>query len=149
LEAQLAGASIPEDDIELAGREVARLGGGDALGVDIIDEDNPVWGLMEYQGQESNIGRAQGKLVNRGKKFSVRLLAPSVDACLKIVGDGSSFCIFEACTTNHAGGGPPLTIDQSLVVILNQKDRAFTDLTLEGRLVQQKYWRDGRIQLDL
>jgi hypothetical protein len=36
LEAQLAGASIPEDDVELAGREVARLGGGDALGVDFI-----------------------------------------------------------------------------------------------------------------
>jgi hypothetical protein len=49
LEAQLAGASIPEDDVELAGREVARLeGGDDALGVDFIVDDNPVWGLMEY-----------------------------------------------------------------------------------------------------
>jgi hypothetical protein len=51
------------------------------------------------------------------------------------VGDGSLFCISEACTTNHAGGGPPLTIDQSLVMILKQKDRAFTNLTLEGQLV--------------
>jgi hypothetical protein len=135
LEAQLAGAAIPEDEVDLDGDldflepSVARTRE--------VTESNPSWALVDSQGEDASGGssRPQGKSSSRGKKFSVRLLSPSSDSCLKIVGDGSSFCIAEMCRTNHAGSAAPLKLEHPVVVIMKQKDRAFADLTLEGRLV--------------
>jgi hypothetical protein len=136
LEAQLAGAAIPEDEVDLF--DIDEAPRTEDLQDRYPTEGSPGWALVggtPIQESIADSGRFQGKSGSRGKKFSVRLLTPSVDLCLKIVGDGSSFCIASGCQTNHAGNASPLKLEHSLIVILKQKDRAFADLTLEGRLV--------------
>lgn len=80
LEAQLAGAVIPEDEVDSAT-------GNEALSMAVAfvgrqSQGSPIW-LFGESNQNSLI-TSQGKLFSRGKKFSVRLLNLSVGLCLKI-----------------------------------------------------------------
>jgi hypothetical protein len=137
LERQLAGAVIPEDEVDLFGDEEDTDGW---LG----EVPSPPEGSLDGSVVVSNVLSAsggagtklQGKLGGQDKKFSVRLLDSSVlDLCLKFVGNGSSVCVVVGCTTNHSGSSSPLKLEAPMVVIMKSKDRAFVDLTLEGSLV--------------
>jgi hypothetical protein len=133
LEAQLSGAAIPEDDVEFE-NETEDLFRSNTTAPAPPHQLSPDWALVEPTGAgRSSSSEAQGK--STGKKFSICLLHPGDGLCMKIVGDGSSFCLVVGCTTNHAGNAPPLKLENPTVVILKNKERAFGDLTLEGSLV--------------
>ena len=139
LERQLAGATIPEDDVDLFD-DPGALGQDDPNPpVTSFAESSPDWSLIGHTEPATSGGTTSilhGKSLGSAKKFSVRLLDPSLfDFCLKFVGNGSSICVVEGCKTNHSGSSGPLKLEGPMVVIMKTKDRAFPDLMLDGTLV--------------
>jgi hypothetical protein len=138
LEAQLAGAAIPEDEVDFMEDNAPSMN---------TPSTNAVWALIPSATEPSTVSESinQGKFASNAKKFSVRLLDPSLDLCLKTVGEGSSLCVAVGCKVNHAGNPVPLKLEHAVIVIMKQKDKAFADLTLEGRLVPDevmKRWEE-------
>jgi hypothetical protein len=141
---QLAGAVIPEDEVDLFVDEEDIDGW---LG----DVPSPTDGSLDGSvvmapdpAARGGVGtKLQGKLLSvQDKRFSVRLLDSSLlDVCLKFVGNGSSVCVVVGCKTNHAGSSGPLKLEVPTVFIMKTKDRAFADLTLEGSLVPENELR--------
>jgi hypothetical protein len=144
LERQLAGAVIPEDEVDLFVDEEDTDGW---LGNVPSPTDGSLDGSVVIASDPAARGGAgtklQGKLLSvQGKRFSVRLLDSSLlDVCLKFVGNGSSVCAVVGCKTNHAGSSGPLKLEVPTVFIMKSKDRAFADLTLEGSLVPENVLR--------
>jgi hypothetical protein len=124
LEAQLAGSTIPEDDVDLETNALFNSAQGVAT---ISDESNPDWWLVNDAAGRGPMGESSDsrpKSANRGKKYSVRRLVGGTDVCMQVVGDESSFCVSVGCQTNHVGNAPSIKLETSMVVILETKDRA-------------------------
>jgi hypothetical protein len=119
LERQLAGAVIPEDEVDLFVDEEDIDGW---LGNVPSPTDGSLDGLVVMAPDPAARGGAgaklQGKLLSvQDKRFSVRLLDSSLlDVCLKFVGNGSSVCAVVGCKTNHAGSSGPLKLEVPTVL---------------------------------
>jgi hypothetical protein len=84
LDAHLAGASIPEDDVELDTEE--NMGGGATERLP-PDESPGGWSVVD-QAPLDNISILQTtKSVSRGKKFAVRLLISENDVCMTTISE--------------------------------------------------------------
>jgi hypothetical protein len=69
---------------------------------------NSAWWLVASAPDLSTLPESnQGKLVSNAKQFSVRLLDPSLDLCLKMVGEGLLLCVAVGCRVSHVGNPVP------------------------------------------